>query len=213
VGSFAYDFFSRTVVIGAASLQSNMTLVRSVRFPRAVLPISQTLTEFIALIPAFVVMCAIVWAFTFIPGYAAPVPNWRWALLPAALLIYALFTLGCVFITARWVTFAPDVQNIISFLTRLMMFLSGVMFSIPNILRSDHLRPFVEWQPFGPYLELIALHQPLAVYLEMVRSCVLVEPTVPLNPMTWLMGAAWAVVFAVGGFIYFWRAEHRYGRN
>jgi teichoic acid transport system permease protein len=213
VGSFTYDFFSRTVSIGAASLHSNLGLVRSVRFPRAVLPISQTLTELIALIPAFLVMCGIVWACSFVPGYAPSLPTWRWALLPVALLIYAVFTLGCVFMTARWVTFAPDLQNIIRFITRLLMYVSGVMFSIPNILATSHIKPIVESQPFGPFIEQIALHQPLAIFIEMARSCILSEPTIPLNPMSWALGAGWAVLFAVVGFVYFWRAEHRYGRS
>jgi len=32
-------------------------------------------------------------------------------------------------------------------------------------------------------------------------------------PRTWLLGAAFALVFAVAGFIYFWAAEERYGRE
>jgi len=30
---------------------------------------------------------------------------------------------------------------------------------------------------------------------------------------TWLLGVAWGVITLVIGFLYFWRAEDRYGRD
>jgi teichoic acid transport system permease protein len=29
----------------------------------------------------------------------------------------------------------------------------------------------------------------------------------------WLLGTGWAVLVAVGGFLYFWRGEQEYGRG
>jgi teichoic acid transport system permease protein len=62
-------------------------------------------------------------------------------------------------------------------------------------------------------IQTILERQPVAVYLELTRACVLDEPTIPLTWQTWAWGVGWAVVFAVGGFLYFWRGEERYGRD
>ena len=53
----------------------------------------------------------------------------------------------------------------------------------------------------------------MAVYLYLVRSCLLNEPAYPQSLFMWLLGIGWAVVFAVIGFLVFWRGEERYGRD
>jgi teichoic acid transport system permease protein len=54
-------------------------------------------------------------------------------------------------------------------------------------------------------------YQPVAIYLELVRSCLLEET--PVDPSLWWWGVGWAVVFLVVGFVLFWQAEERYGRD
>jgi teichoic acid transport system permease protein len=34
-----------------------------------------------------------------------------------------------------------------------------------------------------------------------------------LPPHVWAVALGWAVLLAVGGFVYFWKAEERYGRG
>jgi teichoic acid transport system permease protein len=205
VGSMTFTFFDRAVLIASSSIRNNMSLVRSVRFPRAVLPISQVLTELIAMLPAFVVMCLVAWGCSLLPDTTPVMPTWRWLLLPAALFPLLLFTIGCSLIVTRWVTAAPDVHNIVNFLMRFLMFASGVMFPIPYRLAE------LSWVP--DWMLIVLTHQPLACYLDMVRACILSEPSIPFNRDMWLLGISWAVLALVIGFVYFWRAEHRYGIN
>jgi teichoic acid transport system permease protein len=201
VGTFIFRFFEHSVTGGAKAIRGNTSLVRAIRFPRAVLPISVVLSELVTLGPALVVMVVVSYASGYFPDYA-PVPvSWRWLLLPFAIVLLAVFNAGCAFIMARWVAVAPDVQNLIGFAMRFIMYGSGVIFSIQHFV--------------GKYEALAKLlqHQPVAVFLDLCRACILNEPTIPMTWQIWAWAAAWALAFCVGGFIYFWRGEERYGRD
>lgn len=202
IGIFMFRFFETSVNAGAKSIRSNLSLVRSVHFPRAVLPISGVLAELTTLIPALVVMLAISWGSGFLPdpGIAAVPLTWEWLLLAPVVALLWLFNTGCAFVVARWVAITPDLQNIIPFVMRFLMYGSGVIFSIDRFV-GDH--------PLAVLLE----YQPVAVYLYLARASVMSDAAFPQDPVMWGLGAAWAVVFLIAGFLIFWRGEERYGRD
>jgi teichoic acid transport system permease protein len=55
---------------------------------------------------------------------------------------------------------------------------------------------------------------PAAIYMDLVRFA-LIDDYGPENlpPHVWAFAVGWAVVIGVGGFVYFWKAEERYGRG
>jgi teichoic acid transport system permease protein len=201
VGTFIYRFFDASVSAGAKSIKANMSLVRSVHFPRASLPISSVVTEAATLAPAIGVMLVVSWLSGFIPGYA-PVPiTWRLLLLPVAIGLMWMFNTGMAFIAARLVAITPDIENVIPFLLRFVMYGSGVLFSISHFVHQ-------------PGISHLMQYQPVAVYLYLCRAAVLNEPSIPIGaPSMWIAGVVWALLFLVGGFLYFWRSEQRYGRD
>ena len=113
VGVFMFRFFERSVMAGAHSLNKNMNLVRSVHFPRAVLPIAGVLAELTVLGPAIVVMCAIAYLSGFLPIAGRVTIDWYWLLLPVALVLLWAFSTGCAFMVARWVAMTPDLDNLL----------------------------------------------------------------------------------------------------
>ncbi len=200
VGTFTFRFFEQSVNAGAKAIAGNMNLLRSMQFPRAVLPVSGVLSELATLVPAIAVMCVISVLSGLVPGFA-PVPiTWRWLLLVPAVALLWLFNTGCAFLMARWVAITPDLQNVIPFAMRFLMYGSGVLFSIDHYV-SD------------PALAAVLGYQPVAVYLYLVRSAVLSEPSIPLDAGYWAWGAGWALAFLLVGFFAFWRGEERYGRD
>lgn len=201
VGTFTFRFFEQSVMAGAKSIKNNLHLVRSVHFPRAVLPISSVVTELATLVPALVVMCTISFLSGFLPGEGDVPIRWSWFLLIPAVALMWLFNTGCAFVVARWVAIAPDLENFLPFALRFVMYGSGVIFSIQHYVSPD--------SPFAPLLT----YQPVAVYLYLVRASVLNESSIPQDPFQWLLGVVWAVVFLVAGFLVFWRGEERYGRD
>jgi teichoic acid transport system permease protein len=191
IGVFMFGFTSSSLTAGAKSITGNLSLVRALHFPRAVLPVSIALTELATLLPALVVLCGIV----LISGET---PTWTWLLFPVAVLVQYAFNTGCVFVAARLVVGARDLLNVIPMGIRLARYVSGVFFPIAY---------YVGDNPAGVLLE----YQPIAVYLELARQCLLAE--VPLDPVLWAWGVGWALLFLVVGFVVFWQAEERYGRD
>lgn len=200
VGTFLYHFFTGSVNGGARAIRGNMNLVRSVHFPRAVMPISVVMAELATLGPALLVMCAIVWISGLMPGVDTVVPDWSWLSLIPAILLFWVFNTGIAFFMARWVAITPDIQNVIPFVLRFVMYGSGVIFSLESFV-GDH--------PAGVILE----YQPIAVFLYLGRSALLEEPAFPPDAGMWLWGLGWALSFAIVGFLVFWRGEERYGRD
>lgn len=200
VGVFMFRFFEQSISAGSKSISKSLNLVRSVHFPRAVLPIAGVMAELTVLGPALVVMCAIAYLSGFLP-IAGPVTiTWHWVLLIPAVALMWIFSTGCAFMVARWVAIAPDLDNLVPHAMRVLMYCSGVIFSIDRYLGD------FSW---GWLME----YQPIAVYLYLARSSLLNEPAYPPDPTMWLIGLGWAVLFFILGFIVFWRGEARYGRD
>lgn len=202
IGTFMFRFFETSVNAGAKAIRGNLNLVRSVHFPRAVLPISGVLAELTTLLPALAVMLAIAWSSTYlpVPGIEAVPLTWEWLLLVPAIVLLWLFNTGCAMFVARWVAITPDLENVIPFVMRFLMYGSGVIFSI------DHYLPD---SPAAALLE----YQPVAVYLYLARSSVMSDPALPQDALMWALGAGWALLFLIAGFLVFWRGEERYGRD
>lgn len=190
IGIFIFMSLSSAVNSGAKSIINNIDLVRAINFPRAVLPISVAISEMLTLLPATGVMLLIV----VLTG--EPI-TWKWLLVPVALALILLFTAGACLIVARIVVVARDLRNLIPVAIRLLRYVSGVFFSIQGYV-SGTLGLVLEFQPF-------------AVYLTLMRSCLMREATMSL-PL-WGAAAGWAILFAVVGLIFFWGAEDEYGRD
>lgn len=191
VGIFIFSFIAASATIGAKSVTSNLSLVRSVRFPRAALPVSVVLAEFLLLLPAIGVLLVL------LPIVGEP-PRWEWLLLPGAMVLLFGFCAGLAMICARLVLDVRDALNLIPVTVRLLRYVSGVFFSIAAYAGHGSL-------------SLVMQYQPVALFLQLVRSCLLAE--VPQDPLLWVWGGIWAVGFLVVGIVVFWRAEGRYGRD
>ena len=200
VGVFMFRFFERSVMAGAHSLNKNLNLVRSVNFPRAVLPTAGVLAELTVLGPALVVMMVIAYLSGFLPVAGRVTIDAYWLLLIPAIFLMWLFSTGCAFMVARWVAMTPDLDNLLPHFLRILMYASGVIFSVDR---------YVGQYSWGWLLE----YQPVAVYLYLVRSSLLNEPAYPPDATMWLLGVVWAVLFSVIGFLIFWSGEERYGRD
>jgi len=191
VGIFIFTSISASITAGSTAITSNISVVRALHFPRVVLPLSVALSEMLTLLPAIGVMLVIV----VLSGESI---TWAWLMLPVALVMILLFTAGCSMLAARIVVGARDLRNLIPVAIRLLRYVSGVFFSI------EHYAGGFGW---GAVLE----YQPVAVYLTIVRSALLGE--VPLTTSVWIAGALWAVLFFTVGFVVFWSAEEKYGRD
>jgi teichoic acid transport system permease protein len=208
IGVFIFRFIESSVTGGAKSISGKTQLLRSLHFPRAVLPMSTVLSLLATLLPALFVMCAIVLLSGLLPGYQMMTVTWWWLLLPAAIVLLWIFNTGLAFIMARIVATTPDLDNIIGFVMRVVMYGSGVIFPLAGYLERMNISEGAK-VVVGGILE----YQPVAVFLYLVRSCLTQEESIPQSGLMWALGAGWAVVFFAIGFVIFWRGEERYGRD
>lgn len=203
VGVFLFRFFQGSVISGSHALADRLALVRSLRFPRAALPISAVVTELANLVPTMIAMCILVPLTGLMPGFA-PVPiTWWWLLLPVAVLILALISASVALICARIVAATPDFMQIIHFLLRFAMYGSAVLFPVTHYVS--------DWDM--PWLVAILEYQPIALGLDLARQVILSEPEIPIDPFKWLIALGSGIVLLAIGFIFFWGAEERYGRD
>lgn len=192
IGMFLYTFTSASLTSGAGSIGGSAGLIQSLHFPRASVPLSSTLLLLFRLRWELAVMIVIVLL------TREPITVW-WLLLPVVILMQTMFNAGLALAAARVVAQVHDVRQLLPFITRTWMFLSGVMFSI-----TEYAKNAPGWVQF--LLEI----NPLAVYLNLARDVLMESMTVP--PATWWLGIGWALFMLVFGFVYFWRAEESYGR-
>ena len=186
---------------GLNSVPTNLQLIRSHKFPRAVVPLATVMTETVLFAPILVAMTAVVLVTGVLPGMGAVVPTWSWLTLPFAAVLLAVFSAGVAMFFARLGARAPDIANAMPFILTLGRYASGAMFLISAMV------------PDELWLKPLLLHQPVAIYLELFRAAFGNEPLIPMTAGLWLEATAWAVgVFAIG-FLYFWRAEETYGRD
>lgn len=85
------------------------------------------------------------------------------------------------------------------------MYASGVMWSLDTLLTADRV----------PRLVLLALEcNPAAVYIDLMRYALIDSFSgTQLPPHVWAIAVGWALFCGIGGFVYFWKAEERYGRG
>jgi len=190
-GLFMFRFVSGCMQLGSRSIKKNISLITSLQFPRALVPMSTVVAEVFSLVPSL----AVLFALTMTTGEPL---RWQMLLLIPTVALMCVFSLGLALAAARLVFEVPDLDNIIPFVIRALMYTSGVFFSIEHFAGDGTLGQ-------------VLAHQPLAIYIELCRSALLEE--VHVRAAAWLWAVGWAVVGFGLGFIYFWRAEAKYGRG
>ncbi|MCP2327389.1 teichoic acid transport system permease protein [Hamadaea flava] len=196
VGLFVFNFSQTVVQQAAQAISGNLGLLRALRFPRASLPIAAVLSQMQHMAAAMVVLAGIV----LLSGEPL---TWHWLLLVPTLILQSLFNTGLALVVARLGGRTADLRQVIPFVMRTWMYGSGVFYSVNN---------FAENLPAA--LATAVRVNPLLVYVELARDA-LVEssPLSSSRPVLWALGVGWALVVALGGFIFFWHGEQTYGRG
>ncbi len=232
-GIFVFNFTQRAFITSSQVIRDTLPLIRALYFPRACLPLGYVLIELQQLILSFAVLFVII----LIRG-EPPTPYWL--LIFPILALQSVFNVGAGLILARWGAGFDDVSQLLPFIVRTWLYVSGVLFSLQSLSLK---KPLIDHPAIAYLLQI----NPAAVYITLVRyallgryrdampgakpfnarNCTLYHvapghypsfsaychPNLPGIPALWMYGAGWAVVTLVVGFLFFWRAEARYGRG
>ncbi|MGW1161304.1 ABC transporter permease [Streptomyces sp. NPDC002513] len=195
-GVFVFTFTQSSIMAGVRAISGNLGLVRALHFPRAALPVSFALQQLQQLLFSMIVLFAVAVGF-------GSYPSLSWLLIVPILLLQFLFNTGLALIVARLGARTPDLAQLMPFILRTWMYMSGVMFSIHNMLVG---RP--EW-----VVRALQVN-PAAVFMDLMRFALIKDYGAEnLPPHVWAIALFWALVVFAGGFVYFWKAEERYGRG
>jgi teichoic acid transport system permease protein len=197
-GVFIWTFTSSSIMTGTRAISGNLGLVRALHFPRAALPVSFALQQLQQLLFSMAALVVILLCFG-IPLSAS------WLLAIPVLVLQFTFNAGVAMIVARMGAKTPDIAQLMPFVLRTWMYISGVMWSIDKVLSKDQL----------PHWAMVTLESnPAAVYIDLMRFSLIDSfKAGQLPPHVWAVAVGWALVAGVGGFIYFWKAEETYGRG
>lgn len=189
IGTLTFTFCQRSTLSGAGSVVSNLGLIRAVGFPRSILPITSTTTASLAMLPSLLVIAVV----ALVSGES---PSVRWLLLLPIMALLAVFNAGAAMIAARATTMVRDVQQILPFVFRILLYGSGVLFNATEYAQ-------------GGYRWLFTLN-PLYAFITMSRWAILG------GDVAWslvLSAVLWTAAILCLGFLWFRAGEASYGRS
>lgn len=193
IGVFAFRLTASSVLGGAASISANKGLIRAIKFPRALLPISVVFSRAMT----FGIELSLLAGMTVVLGVGL---SRRLLLLPLVIIIHIALNLGGAFIAARLNEAYRDVQQIIPFVFRLFTYLSGVMFPIEKYLGDS----------VSGWAKAVISLNPILRIIELYRWVFL---GTPINTRATLISIGVSFGLLLFGFRYFRAAEWRYGRS
>jgi teichoic acid transport system permease protein len=193
IGVFAFGLTSRSVLAGATSISANQGLMRAMRFPRALIPVSTVIGRLLTF--GFELGVLMIVALATGEGL-----NRNLLGLPAIVALHSALNLGGAFIAARLNDSYRDVQQVIPFVFRLLMYVSGVMFSV---------QAYVDEETEHWWLSRLIELNPMVQILDMYRWAIMGNA---IDPMRVVETGAMSLVLLVFGFWYFRANELQYGR-
>ena len=233
VGVFVFNYTQRAFISTSTVISDSLPLIRALQFPRAALPLAYVIIELQQMFLSMAVLVVII----LVKGEPL---TWYWLLAIPALLLQTLFNVGVGLFVARLGSTVNDFSQLLPFLLRTWMYMSGVLFSVLTLSQSS----------FGKaHPELVAVLQvnPAAIYITLMRNSLLLSQRLSapgsrpenaricaewpgtkahphyyasaychavINPdHLWYYAVGWAVVAIIIGFFFFWRAEAKYGRG
>jgi teichoic acid transport system permease protein len=191
IGLFILQFGQKSTIDGARSVVSNKLLIKAVQFPRVILPITSTYTEALASIPTF----GVAYVVAIVAGVDI---TWRWLMLLPLIAMMTVFNAGTAMVAARLTTHFNDTTQILPFVFRLLLYVSGVIFSVDAYVADNTL------------LNTLFTLNPYYCFISLARWSLLAG-----NLQTDLLVSAtvWSIVIFIAGFAWFRGAEEAYARD
>ena len=185
-GLVVWNFFAQSTSQAIKLFLHSRSLLGRVYMPRSAMGFAAVGTGLVNLLVSLIPLAALMIIFgrPFTPALL---------LLPVALLIATLFTVGIGLLVSSWSAFFADMENIYAFLLRLGMYLSGIFYTLDAL--PEQMRGFVAALPTYHLINLFR------------------DPIYAGSPPGWdsfLYCAGWAVGAFVIGFWVFTRNANVY---
>jgi ABC-2 type transport system permease protein len=132
-GMLPWTFFSDSLAQGTSTIIGNSEMVKKIYFPREVLVISEVLAKMVNMLLSFIVMAV----FLIVTGVGFSV---QLAILPLAILIELIFTMGLSLIVSALTVYLRDLEYVINVVLMAWIWGTPIMYSIEGIDNAMYLK-------------------------------------------------------------------------
>jgi homopolymeric O-antigen transport system permease protein len=172
LGQLGWTFFASSVLMSTASIVDNSGLLRTVVFPRAILPIATVLFNFAQYLLTIAVFLPLMFAWYRIP-LSEPM-----ILFPVVLVLHVAFTIGVALILATATVFFRDVRHLVEVALAVLFWTTPIVYQLDRV--PERLRLLILLSPMSPF---VVAYQRLFYFREWP------EPTLWLVAITYALGA------------------------
>ncbi len=188
-GLFAWKPFCDSLGQSVLLLKSQAALIRSIGFPKAVLPLSLVISNAVYFLVALVVPLGLGLAYG---------PTWHcwptatWLLLPVVIAVQLVFTAGLALAVSVLGVLFQDTANILNHLLRVWLYLSPILYDLQQV--PEKMRAAFRLNPFS---SLLAMYRDLMIFGRLPAW----------HDLALSLGAA--LLFGAAGYLFFLRHEGR----
>ena len=176
LGQLGWTFFAGSITMSTASIVDNGGLLRTVLFPRAILPIATVLFNFAQYLLTIAVFLPLMLTWYRIPLVEPMI------LFPVVLVLQVMFTIGVALVLATATVFFRDVRHLVEVALAVLFWTTPIVYELDRV--PERLRLLILLSPMSPF---VVAYQKLFYFREWP------EPTV------WMVAATYAVgAFVVG---------------
>jgi lipopolysaccharide transport system permease protein len=190
VGVLAWSFFANATNMSTRSMLDSAGLLKSVRFPRAVLPVATVLFNVAQYLLTIVVLLPVVFLI-----YGPP-PLWPMLAFPVVLALQVAFTVGVAMVLSVATVFFRDIRHLVEVSLSFLFWATPVLYSLGQV--SGRLRTVIQFSPLSPFV---------VSYQRIFH-----EGLWP-DPATWALALAYAALSLAIGSAVFMALEDRVGEQ
>lgn len=195
IGVFLFRITTEATTRGSNSIVANTGLIKSIQFPRVILPF----TAVIAVWVANIFTIALMYIVAIVTGET---PSARWLLLLPIAALLTVFNAGAAMVAARATTHFRDVTQFLPYMFRLLFYGSGVIFNVTAYAEGER------------WITALFTLNPMYAFITLARWTILGdEARGSVTPGLIISAVTWTVVLFIAGFIWFRNGEQEYARD
>jgi lipopolysaccharide transport system permease protein len=177
LGQLAWTFFASSALMSTGSIVDNAGLLKSVRFPRAILPIATVLFN----LAQYLLTASVLLPVLMIIYLVRPVP--AMLAFPVFVLLQALFVVGLALILSTITVFLRDVRHLLEVGLAVLFWMTPIVYEL-NKVPNEGLRLLILLSPMSSF---VVAYQDLFFYRVWPSQAV------------WMLAAAYAAVAVTVG--------------
>jgi lipopolysaccharide transport system permease protein len=180
LGQLSWTFFASSAAMSTGAVVDNAGLLKSVLFPRAILPIGTVLFNLVQYLLTLAVFLPAMLLWYHVP-LSPPM-----LLFPLFLALQVIFTIGVALVLATATAFFRDVRHLLEVALSVLFWTTPIVYELRQV--PERIQPLILLSPVASF---VVAYQQMFFYREWP------------DPMVWLVAAAYAAgTFAVGALMF-----------